>query len=117
MEKLKLSTMKSKCYRELSGGQQQRVLLARALCASTQVLFLDEPVASLDPIVTKELYEIVKQLHQEGMTIIMISHDVSAVLEYSSHILQLGQNDYFFGTKEEYLQKKMEMGGTDWVTV
>ena len=51
------------------------------------------------------------------MTIIMISHDVSAVLEYSSHILQLGQNDYFFGTKEEYLQKKMEMGGTDWVTV
>lgn len=117
MEKLKLSTMKSKCYRELSGGQQQRVLLARALCASTQVLFLDEPVASLDPIVTKELYEIVKQLHQEGMTIIMISHDVSAVLEYSSHILQLGQNDYFFGTKEEYLQKKMEMGGTEWVTV
>ena len=117
MEKLKLSTMKSKCYRELSGGQQQRVLLARALCASTQVLFLDEPAASLDPIVTKELYEIVKQLHQEGMTIIMISHDVSAVLEYSSHILQLGQKDYFFGTKEEYLQKKMEMGGTEWVTV
>jgi zinc transport system ATP-binding protein len=117
IEKLNLQELKQTCYRELSGGQQQRVLLARALCASVEILFLDEPAASLDPIVTKELYVIVKQLHQEGMTIVMISHDVSAVLEYSSHILQLGQSEYFFGTKEEYLQKKMEMGGTVWGTV
>ena len=65
MEKLGITNLKKTCYGELSGGQQQRVLLARALCAMSNVLILDEPVTGLDPTATKEMYELIKELHRE----------------------------------------------------
>lgn len=102
MKKMRISSLKNRCYRELSGGQQQRVLLARALCAAGKVLLLDEPVAGLDPKVTKEMYQLIEELNKkDGITIIMISHDVSAVLGFATHILQIGKT-VFFGTKQEY---------------
>lgn len=61
MEKLGITNLKKTCYGELSGGQQQRVLLARALCAMSNVLILDEPVTGLDPTATKEMYELIKE--------------------------------------------------------
>ena len=101
IEKLELKGFEKRCYRELSGGQQQRVLLARALCSSDKILVLDEPVTGLDPKVTAQLYETIRSLNKEGITIIMISHDMSA-LEDANKILHLG-HETFFGTKEEYL--------------
>ena len=65
--------MRNKSYNELSGGQRQRVLLARALSATKDILFLDEPVTGLDPYVTQDLYKIIKTLNEEGITIVMIS--------------------------------------------
>ncbi|MCR4925527.1 MAG: metal ABC transporter ATP-binding protein [Clostridiales bacterium] len=103
MERMGISALKSSCYRELSGGQQQRVLLARALCATRKLLLLDEPVSGLDPKVTSEMYELIAQLNQEGITIIMISHDIAAALRYADHILHIGDT-VFFGTKEEYIE-------------
>lgn len=103
IERMGITDLKDRCYRELSGGQQQRVLLARALCATRKVLLLDEPVAGLDPKVTAEMYELIYNLNISGITIIMISHDIDAAIEYSSHILHIGEN-IFFGTKEEYLK-------------
>jgi len=97
-----ISDLKKRCYRELSGGQQQRVLLARALCATTKVLLLDEPVSGLDPKVTYEMYELIKELNDGGVTIIMVSHDIAASVKYASHILHIGKT-LFFGTKEEYV--------------
>ena len=97
-----ITGLKNRPYRELSGGQQQRVLLARALCATQKVLLLDEPVAGLDPNVTAEMYAIIEKLNMEGITIIMISHDISAAIRYASHILHIGDR-LFFGSKEEYL--------------
>ena len=102
MERMGITGLKNRCYRELSGGQQQRVLLARALCATRKVLLLDEPVAGLDPKVTAQMYELIAELNKEGITIIMISHDVTAALEYAGKILHIGQ-DIFFGTREEFL--------------
>lgn len=115
IEKMEISHLKNKCYRELSGGQQQRVLLARAMCATSEILLLDEPVAGLDPVVTSKMYKLIKKLNDEGITIIMISHDVDAVIDYATHILAIGKN-IFFGTKQEYLasgySSELMKGGT-----
>lgn len=103
MERMGIADLAGRCYRDLSGGQQQRVLLARALCATRKVLLLDEPVAGLDPVVTVQMYDLIEELNKEGITIIMISHDIAAALKYASHILHIGDT-VFFGTREEYLK-------------
>ena len=90
MERMGITPLASRCYSELSGGQQQRVLLARALCATRKVLLLDEPVSGLDPEATEHMYELIKQLNDEGVTMIMISHDITSVKKYASRILILG---------------------------
>ena len=102
MELMGITDLGSKSYRDLSGGQQQRVLLARALCATEKLLLLDEPVSGLDPGVTLQMYSTIKKLNDRGITIIMISHDISAALRYATHILYIGDN-IFFGTKHEYV--------------
>jgi len=106
MKRLNISELAGKCYRELSGGQQQRVLLARALCATQKLLILDEPVSGLDPLATAEMYKIIKDLNSEGITIIMISHDLDAAVEFATHILHVGKRLYF-GTKENYLESSV----------
>ncbi|MBP5242277.1 MAG: metal ABC transporter ATP-binding protein, partial [Clostridia bacterium] len=105
IEKMGLVGFEKRSYRELSGGQQQRVLLARALCATQKILLLDEPVSGLDPKVTAEMYELIKNLNDEGTTIVMISHDIAAAVKYARHILHIGEKT-FFGTKEEYLNSE-----------
>ncbi|WP_407427879.1 metal ABC transporter ATP-binding protein [Treponema sp.] len=104
MAKMGITDLAKKCYRELSGGQQQRVLLARALCATQKMLFLDEPVSALDPAAQQEMYDLIESLHKEGITIIMISHDVEAALNYATHVLHIGES-IFFGTKEQFIHK------------
>ena len=103
MEKMGITALAKRCYRELSGGQQQRVLLARALCAAQKILLLDEPVSGLDPVVTADMYDLIRRLNRSGITIIMISHDIAAALKDASHILHIG-GTVFFGTKEAYLE-------------
>lgn len=110
MEKMNITSLKKRCYRELSGGQQQRVLLARALCATKKLLLLDEPVSGLDPKVTLEMYKLIADLNKnDGITIIMISHDIHAAASFASHILYIGK-EIFFGTKEEYLASNIAKG-------
>ena len=107
MEKMMIQDLADQCYRELSGGQQQRVLLARALCAAQKILLLDEPVSGLDPRVTAEMYQLIKDLNKkDGITIIMISHDIAAAVKYATHILHIGEH-CFFGTKKQYLQSSL----------
>ena len=103
IERLGITPLTRRCYRELSGGQQQRVLLARALCATQKLLLLDEPVSGLDPRVTEELYRLIDALNDDGVTVIMISHDIAAAVQYASHILHIGDR-VFYGTKQAYLQ-------------
>lgn len=103
MERMGIAALARRCFRELSGGQQQRVLLARALCAARKVLLLDEPVSGLDPKATSEMYDLIEGLNRDGITIIMISHDISAAVRYATHILHMGEH-VFFGAKEEYLK-------------
>lgn len=106
MKKMAIWNLKNHCYRNLSGGQQQRVLLARALCATTKLLVLDEPVSGLDPKVTTDFYELIRNLNQEGITIIMVSHDIRAAVTYANHILHIGKKQLFFGTTAEYVKSE-----------
>ncbi len=111
MERMDITKLKNSCYRELSGGQQQRVLLARALCATRDILLLDEPVAGLDPKVTADMYALIDSLNKnDGVTVIMISHDIDKALKYASHILHIG-TDIFFGTRAEYEVFKANRNG------
>ncbi|MCR4667886.1 MAG: metal ABC transporter ATP-binding protein [Clostridia bacterium] len=103
MQRMGIAGLAGRCYRELSGGQQQRVLLARALCAARKIILLDEPVSGLDPKVTAEMYSLIGDLNREGVTVIMISHDIAAAVRYASHILHIGSK-VFFGTRDEYLE-------------
>ena len=107
MERLSITDLKKRSFRELSGGQQQRVLLARALCATSKLLLLDEPVSGLDPMVTAEMYELIADINRSGVTVVMVTHDVSAALKYAGHILCMRQGltreSWFFGTPEEFL--------------
>lgn len=105
MEKMGILSLRGQSYRKLSGGQQQRVLLARALCATQKLILLDEPVTGLDPQATEKLYQQIGQLNQEGITVIMISHDLSAAIRYASHILYLGDS-LFYGRTEDFLHSK-----------
>ena len=107
MKQLEIDALAKRCYRELSGGQQQRVLLARALCATRKMLLLDEPVTGLDPKAQIELYELIAKLNREGITIIMVSHDVAAAVKYASHILHIGSHrQLFFGKTSDYVQSR-----------
>ena len=106
MERMGIASLSRACYRELSGGQQQRVLLARALCATQKLLLMDEPVSGLDPLVTSEMYELIRRLNREGVTIIMVSHDIAAAVRYATHILHAG-SEIFFGTAGEYRESAL----------
>ena len=78
---LEIENIKNKPFRSLSGGQQQRVLLARALCSTEKILFLDEPFAGLDVMMAQHLYEILDKINKEyGVTIVIISHDVNTII-------------------------------------
>ena len=107
MQQLGITDLAKRCYRELSGGQQQRVLLARALCATQKMLLLDEPVTGLGPKAQGELYEMIYRLNRDGITIIMVSHDMNAAVKYASHILHIGKKQLFFGKKEDYLNSRI----------
>ncbi|MCH5204507.1 MAG: metal ABC transporter ATP-binding protein [Oscillospiraceae bacterium] len=102
IEKLGINELKNRSYRDLSGGQQQRVLLARALCATKKLLLLDEPVTGLDPIITAEFYELISKINKDGITVIMVTHDISAALKYANRVLCMREEGLFFGGIEEF---------------
>lgn len=104
MNRLGIGSLARQSYRELSGGQQQRVLLARALCATSKLLVLDEPAAGLDPAATADMYgEIEKLNRKDGITVVMVTHDLPPSVRLATHILHLAHIPQFFGTKNDYL--------------
>ena len=105
MERMGILNLKNRCYRELSGGQQQRVLIARALCATEQMLILDEPVTGLDPSAIQEFYGLIRELNQrDHITIVMVSHDIRNAVSQANKILHMQQRALFFGTAADYVE-------------
>jgi polar amino acid transport system ATP-binding protein len=94
---------------ELSGGQQQRVAIARALALKPNVLFLDEVTAALDPELVTEVLDTVRALASEGITMFIVSHEMSFVREVSSkvvfmaggHVIETGSPQQVFDAPQE----------------
>lgn len=113
LSRLGIADLKRRSFAELSGGQQQRVLLARALCAAKELILLDEPVAGLDPAATAELYAIIGRMKEEGMTVVMISHDLTSSLRCATKVLWLRNDGYHILTPEAFAEQlpKLLIGG------
>lgn len=107
MENVGVGGLSQKNFGELSGGQQQRVLLARALCATRKLILLDEPTSALDPLATADFYSLIKRLNHQGVTVIMVSHDINAAVRNASHILCLDSDKSFFGTTHEFIHSPL----------
>ena len=86
-----IHTLLSESGDNLSGGQRQRVMIARALCAHPQILILDEPTSSIDITGQREIYELLRQLN-EYITVIVVSHDISVILEYANKAAHVNKN-------------------------
>ena len=92
LELTRTENLRKESFRELSGGQKQRVLLARALCAAERLLLLDEPVTGLDPESSQNMYNIIKDLHEnKNMTIVMVTHDIEAARNNSTRVLNFNE--------------------------
>lgn len=72
---------------QLSGGQQQRVAIARALATQPEIIFFDEPTSALDPELTGEVLSVMRKLAQEGMTMLMVTHEISFAKNVSSKVI------------------------------
>lgn len=117
MEALGIQHLKKFPFKKLSGGQQQRVLIARALCSTDKIIFLDEPLQGLDHTSSAQLYDILSNINNNfNVTIVMITHNPQNALKHANKIVYLGHNESFVGTPEEYLQTKFALeysGGED----
>ena len=79
---------KEKAYPyQLSGGQQQRVAIARALAMKPEILYFDEPTSALDPELTGEVLKVIRQLAEEKMTMVVVTHEMPFAKAVSNHII------------------------------
>ena len=99
--------------RQLSGGQQQRVAIARALAADPEIIYFDEPTSALDPELTGEVLSVMRQLAEEGMTMLVVTHEMGFARNVSSKIVfmengvvveQAPSQQFFASPKEERTQ-------------
>ena len=87
LEKVGMAPYRDARPAQLSGGQQQRVAIARALAMDPEVLLFDEPTSALDPEMVGEVLDVMKQLAQEGMTMVVVTHEMGFAREVGDRIL------------------------------
>ena len=87
LEKVGMADRCAQYPHQLSGGQQQRVAIARALAASPEIIYFDEPTSALDPELTGEVLDVMRQLAAEGMTMLVVTHEMAFARDVSSHVI------------------------------
>ena len=102
MEKTDVEDLAARRVTQLSGGQRQRVFIARALAAEADLLALDEPTVGVDAESREGFYELLRDLNDDGMTVILIEHDIGVVTEYADEIACINRELYFHGDPSEF---------------
>ncbi len=100
LEKVGMAEFSNRQISQLSGGQQQRVFLARALAQQTRIYLMDEPFAGVDAATEKTIVTILRELREEGSTVIVVHHDLHSVPDYFDHVLLLNLRTVAFGPVE-----------------
>lgn len=102
-----LLTKENEKTNNLSGGEQQRVAIVRALMMEPKLLLFDEPTSSLDPQMTREVLELIKEIATTGMNMMIVSHELNFVKEVATRILFIKEGKIIFdGPKEEFFNNK-----------
>ena len=105
LAKMDLSDKADSYPYQLSGGQQQRVAIARALCMSPDVLFFDEPTSALDPELTGEILKVIKQLADQKMTMVIVTHEMAFAKGISDKVYFMEGGSWLaHGTPEEIFE-------------
>jgi general L-amino acid transport system ATP-binding protein len=105
LEKVHIAEQAQKYPGQLSGGQQQRVAIARSLCMNPMVMLFDEPTSALDPEMIKEVLDVMIELAQEGMTMIVVSHEMGFAKSVAHRVLFMDYGQIVEGnTPEEFFQ-------------
>ena len=107
LKELSLWDKKDSKLRELSGGMKRRVLIAKALSHEPKVLFLDEPTASVDVELRKDMWEVIKRLREKGVTIILTTHYIEEAEEISSKVGIINNGKIILVDEKENLIKKL----------
>ncbi|MFP4213053.1 MAG: metal ABC transporter ATP-binding protein [Desulfohalobiaceae bacterium] len=94
LEQVEMSDYRDTLISNLSGGQKQRVLIARALTCQPRIIFLDEPTASVDYAFQSRLYEILNDLNSSGITVVVISHDLSVLSSHAKSVACVNRQLY-----------------------
>ena len=87
LERVKIPEQAAKYPGQLSGGQQQRVAIARSLCMSPKIMLFDEPTSALDPEMIKEVLDVMVELAQEGMTMIVVTHEMGFAKTVANRVI------------------------------
>ena len=87
LEKVGMKNFAYAKVQKLSGGQKQRVAIARSLCMNPEIMLFDEPTSALDPELVGEVLDVMKQLASEGMTMIVVTHEMAFAREVSSRVI------------------------------
>lgn len=89
---------------QLSGGQRQRAFIARALAGEADLLVLDEPTVGVDAESVDAFYDLLESLNEEGITVLLIEHDLGAVVEHADRVICLNREIYFDGPTAEFVE-------------
>ena len=87
LRRVKIPEQAHKYPGQLSGGQQQRVAIARALCMNPKIMLFDEPTSALDPEMVKEVLDTMVQLAQDGMTMLVVTHEMGFARQVANRIV------------------------------
>ena len=117
LDKVGLKEKRDSYPNNLSGGQKQRVAIARALCMSPDIMLFDEPTSALDPEMIKEVLDVMKDLGKQGMTMVVVTHEMGFARKVGTRVVFLDQGEIIEeNTAEEFFSNPQSDRAKDFLS-